>query len=45
MIGVGVNVIQGVSICPGCLIGVGSTVIHDIAVPGTYVGYPARRIR
>jgi len=45
MIGVGANVIQGVSICAGCLVGVGSTVLHDITAPGTYVGYPARRIR
>ena len=44
MIGAGATVIQGLTVCPGCLVGAGATVIADIAIPGVYVGSPARRI-
>jgi UDP-perosamine 4-acetyltransferase len=43
-VGAGAVVIQGVRIADGCLIGAGAVVTLDIAVPGTYVGVPARRI-
>jgi sugar O-acyltransferase (sialic acid O-acetyltransferase NeuD family) len=45
MIGTGACVIQSVTLCERCLIGAGSTVVKDIAVAGTYVGNPARRIK
>jgi sugar O-acyltransferase (sialic acid O-acetyltransferase NeuD family) len=45
MVGIGTNVIQSIRICAGCLIGAGSTVVKDIALPGIYVGNPAKRIR
>ena len=44
VIGAGAIVIQGISICSGCLCGAGAVVTEDIAVPGTYVGRPARRV-
>lgn len=44
MIGSGAIVLQGVSICDDCIIGAGAVVTRPIAVPGTYVGVPARPI-
>ena len=44
-VGAGAVVIHAVRIAPGCLIGAGTVVTTDLAVPGTYVGAPARRIR
>jgi sugar O-acyltransferase (sialic acid O-acetyltransferase NeuD family) len=44
MIGAGAMILQGASICAGTLVGMGSVVLHDVTVPGTYVGSPARRI-
>ena len=43
-IGTGTKVIQGKTICPGCVLGAGAVVVKDITEPGTYVGVPARRI-
>jgi len=45
LIGAAAAVIEGVTIVENCLIGAGATVIDDCAVPGTYVGTPARRIK
>ena len=45
MIGAGAMIIQGATICAGCLVGMGTVVISDLAVPGTYVGNPARRVQ
>lgn len=44
-IGTGTKIIQGLSVCPGCIIGAGSVVVKNITEPGTYVGVPARRIK
>lgn len=44
-IGAGSVISNNTSICQKCMIGVGAAVIHDIEVPGTYVGVPARRIK
>ena len=44
MIGAGATVIHGITICSGCLVGAGAVVVRDIALPGTYVGNPARRL-
>lgn len=43
-IGTGTKIIQGVRICPECVIGAGAVVVRDIEEKGTYVGIPARRI-
>ncbi len=42
-IGAGATVNNQVSICDGCMIGAGAVVIHNIEVPGTYIGVPAKR--
>lgn len=44
-IGTGTKIIQGLSVCLGCIIGAGSVVVKNITEPGTYVGVPARRIK
>lgn len=41
-IGTGVSVVPGVKITERVVIGAGAAVVKDIAVPGTYVGLPAR---
>ena len=43
-IGTGTKVIQGLTICAGCMIGAGSVVVRNIMEPGTYVGVPVKRI-
>lgn len=43
-IGLGVNVINNVSVCPNCIVGAGAVVIKDILKYGTYIGVPARKI-
>lgn len=37
----GATVINNVTICSDCLIGAGSTVVHDISTSGVYKGVPA----
>lgn len=44
-LGVGSTVIDGISICSDVVIGANSTVVESIAVPGTYVGSPAKKVR
>jgi sugar O-acyltransferase (sialic acid O-acetyltransferase NeuD family) len=44
LLGLGVNVIQGVTIAARTIVGAGATVIDDIIEPGIYVGCPARRL-
>jgi UDP-N-acetylbacillosamine N-acetyltransferase len=44
-IGAGATVIDYIKICSNTIVGAGATVLKDIAVPGTYVGTPARRIK
>jgi sugar O-acyltransferase (sialic acid O-acetyltransferase NeuD family) len=44
-LGANVSVKEGVNICVGVTVGMGSVVIRDITEPGTYVGVPARRIK
>lgn len=44
MVGAGALVIQNVTIASDCVIGAGSTVLGDLAAPGTYAGSPARKI-
>lgn len=43
-VGAGAVVSNNVSICADCTIGAGAVVVADIAIPGTYVGIPARPI-
>lgn len=40
-LGIGGAVINGVSVCPWCVIGAGGVVIKNLKQPGTYVGVPA----
>lgn len=42
-IGSGSVIVNGISICQGCTIGAGGVVTDDIALPGTYVGVPAKK--
>ena len=42
-IGAGAIVNNQVFICEGCILGAGAVVIHNIEIPGTYIGVPARR--
>ena len=44
MIGAGAAFIDGISIGDNIVVGAGATVVADLAVAGTYVGTPARRI-
>lgn len=44
-IGAGAVVIQGLSICGGCMIGAGAVVVKSITEKGTYLGVPARRVK
>jgi len=44
LIGMGASVLQQVKICGSVSLGAMSLANHDIDVPGTYVGIPARRI-
>lgn len=39
-LGIGGIAINGVSVCPWCVIGAGGVVIRDLNKPGTYVGVP-----
>lgn len=39
----GVTISNNISICSGCLIGAGATVVKDINEAGTYIGVPARK--
>lgn len=41
-IGAGAIVSNNLSICGHCMIGAGAVVVKDIAVPGTYLGIPAK---
>lgn len=43
-IGTGTQVIQGLSICDETIIGAGAVVVKNVAIKGTYVGVPVRRI-
>lgn len=40
-IGIGGAVINGVTVCPWCIVGAGGVVIKNLETPGTYVGIPA----
>ena len=42
-IGAGAIVNNQVFICDSCIVGSGAVVIHNIEIPGTYVGVPAKR--
>ncbi len=42
-IGAGAIVNNQVFICESCIVGAGAVVIHNIEIPGTYIGIPARR--
>lgn len=44
-IGTGTKIIQGKTVCPGCVLGAGAVVVRDITEPGTYVGVPAAKRR
>lgn len=44
-IGTGTKIIQGKTVCPGCILGAGAVVARDITEPGTYVGVPAQKRR
>ena len=44
-IGTGTKIIQGKTVCPGCVLGAGAVVVRDITEPGTYVGVPAGKRR
>ncbi len=43
-LGTGMQVLQGIHICAGCIVGAGAVVVRDITEEGTYVGVPARRL-
>lgn len=43
-IGLGAKVKNNISICQGCVIGVGAAVVKDIAEAAVYVGIPAKRL-
>ncbi len=42
-IGAGAIINNQVFICENCMIGAGAVVIHNIEIPGTYMGIPAKR--
>ncbi len=42
--GTGSQIIQGVSVCSGSIIGAGAVVVKDIIESGTYIGIPSRKI-
>ena len=42
MIGIGVLIRNGITICDDVIIGQGTNVISDITVPGIYMGSPAK---
>jgi sugar O-acyltransferase (sialic acid O-acetyltransferase NeuD family) len=44
-IGAGATVKDYISICSNAIIGAGATVVHDIDMPGIYIGTPARRLK
>lgn len=44
-IGAGAVIIQGLSVCAGCMIGAGAVVVKSITEKGTYLGVPARRAK
>jgi len=43
-VGTNASIKEKINICDNVTIGMGATVVHDITVPGTYVGTPARRL-
>jgi sugar O-acyltransferase (sialic acid O-acetyltransferase NeuD family) len=43
-LGIGSLVSNNVRISEGCIIGAGAVVVKDIAISGTYVGVPVRRV-
>lgn len=43
-LGIGSVVSNNINVCEKCKLGAGAVVVHDIYVPGTYVGVPVRRI-
>jgi sugar O-acyltransferase (sialic acid O-acetyltransferase NeuD family) len=45
MVGVGTTIIQGISIVENVTIGAASLVSKSITLPGTYVGFPLRKIK
>lgn len=42
-LGIGMQIIQGVNVAPGTIVGAGACVVRDIDEAGVYVGAPARR--
>lgn len=44
-IGTGTKAIQGLTVCPNCILGAGAVVVRDITEPGTYVGAPVRKVK
>ncbi len=44
-IGSGATLVQGITVGDDVFIGAGSLVAKDAVMPGTYVGYPARKIK
>ena len=44
-IGAGAVIIQGLSVCAGCMIGAGAVVVKSITEKGTYLGVPARKVK
>lgn len=44
-VGIGSSIINNMTICSGCIIGAGSTVVKDIKTKGIYVGCPASKKR
>ena len=44
-IGAGAVIIQGLSVCAGCLLGAGAVVVRSITEKGTYVGVPAKKVK
>ena len=44
-VGIGATISNDLSICDNCMIGAGAVVVRSISESGTYVGFPARRIK
>jgi sugar O-acyltransferase (sialic acid O-acetyltransferase NeuD family) len=44
LVGTGASVLPGIEIAAGVVIGAGAVVTKDLAIPGIYVGAPARRV-
>jgi sugar O-acyltransferase (sialic acid O-acetyltransferase NeuD family) len=44
-IGSNATIKQAIRVCSGAVVGAGAVVIHDIDMPGMYVGNPARKVR